>query len=124
MPNNSTYTVAGISFYRGQWRLRTSNNLAERQKTLMAMGDTDINLIELPRAMSKTEIVRYLTGHLEFDTEEEQALLTLLRTRWGLHSSAAQAQAAAQTQTAQELLQKSAAQQQPLITDATGEPDF
>ena len=84
MPNDKTYTVAGISFYRGAYRLRTSNNLDERQKTLMAMGDTDINLIELPRPMTKTEIVLHLSRHPDFDAEEERALLAQLRSKWGL----------------------------------------
>ena len=94
MPNSKTYTVAGISFYRGAYRLRTSNNLAERQKTLMAMGDTDINLIELPRPMTKTEIVLYLSRHMDFDAPEERALLAQLRARWGLdkHTEPAAAQ--------------------------------
>jgi len=82
VPNANTYTVAGISFYRGAYRLRTSNNLAERQKTLMAMGDTDINLIELPRPMNKVEIVQYLSVHPDFDAPEERALLAQLRVRW------------------------------------------
>jgi hypothetical protein len=123
MPNNKTYTVAGISFYRGAWRLRTSNNLAERQKTLMAMGDTDINLIELPRPMRKTEIVQYLTGHIDFDTEAEQTLLAQLRSKWGLDKNKVTA-TAAQTQVAVAANTQPVNTQTPCITNPNWEPDF
>ena len=121
MPNDKTYTVAGISFYRGQFRLRTSNNLAERQKTLMAMGDTEINLIELDRPMTKTEIVLHLSRHPDFDSEDEKALLAQLQLKWGLDKPAAQAQS--QAVTAQAVLSKTAADK-PWQTDPNWEPEF
>lgn len=125
MPNNATYTVAGISFYRGEYRLRTSNKLEERQKTLMAMGDTEINLIELPRPMTKTEIVLHLSRHMDFDSEEERALLARLRARWNLDKPAAEAQAQAQavTVTAQAVLAQTTADK-PWQNNPNWEPDF
>lgn len=75
MASNKTYTVAGISFYREAFRLRTSNNLASRQATLVAMGDEEINLVELPRAMTKPEVVLYLNGHIDFTSEGERAVI-------------------------------------------------
>ena len=120
MPNLNTYTVAGISFYRGAYRLRTSNNLAERQKTLMAMGDTDINLIELPRPMTKTEIVLHLSRHPDFDAEEERALLAKLRSKWGLDK-----QPAAETpQKAVAATQPKPVADRPWQNNPNWEPDF
>lgn len=119
MPNLNTYTVAGISFYRGAYRLRTSNNLAERQKTLMAMGDTDINLIELPRPMTKTEIVLHLSKHMDFDSEEEKALLAQLRAKWRLDKPA---EAAATPEPAPKAVQ--AAADKPWVNNPNWEPDF
>jgi len=117
MPNNATYTVAGISFYRGQFRLRTSNNLAERQKTLLAMGDTEINLVELPRPMTKAEIVLWLSRNPDFDSEDERALLARLRAKWHLDKPAAETAA----QTAPKAAEAQAAQPHK---DPNWEPDF
>lgn len=125
MPNLNTYTVAGISFYRGAYRLRTSNNLAERQKTLMAMGDTDINLIELPRPMTKTEIVLHLSKHMDFDSPEEKALLAQLRAKWGLDKAAAPAAAAvAAPAAATPTAQPKAVADRPWVNNPNWEPDF
>lgn len=120
MPNANTYTVAGISFYRGAYRLRTSNNLAERQKTLMAMGDTDINLIELPRPMNKVEIVQYLSRHPDFDLPEERALLSQLRVRW--HCALVQTPGVEKT-TAQ-AVQVTQPETKPWQNNPAWEPDF
>lgn len=124
MPNNNTYSVAGISFYRGAYRLRTSNNLAERQKTLMAMGDTDINLIELPRPMTKTEIVLHLSRHMDFDSPEEKALLARLRVKWGLDKQPAAAPAAETPQKAVATQKAETVTDRPWQTDPNWEPDF
>ena len=125
MPNLNTYTVAGISFYRGAYRLRTSNNLAERQKTLMAMGDTDINLIELPRPMTKTEIVLHLSKHMDFDSEEEKALLAQLRAKWRLDKPAEAAAATpAATAAAPAPCAVQAAADKPWVNNPDWEPDF
>jgi hypothetical protein len=115
MPNANTYTVAGISFYRGAWRLRTSNNLAERQKTLMAMGDTDINLIELPRPMNRLEIVQYLSVHPDFNLPEERLLLAQLKQRWHCAETGSVPAARPAEKTVQT---------KPRHTDPAWEPDF
>lgn len=66
------YTVAGTSIKDGKTKIRFSRDLAVRTKTLIATGDTDINLIELPAEMSKTDAVRYLQAHIDFDQEHEK----------------------------------------------------
>lgn len=67
------YTVAGTSIKENKTKIRFSRDLAVRTKTLIATGDTDINLIELPKEMSKLEAVRYLKAHVDFAEEHEQA---------------------------------------------------
>lgn len=89
MASNKTYTVAGISFYKEAFRLRTSNNLASRQATLVAMGDEEINLVELPRAMTKPEVVLYLNGHIDFTSDGERAVIAHYMKKFKLDTAAA-----------------------------------
>ena len=55
----STYTFAGTSRRFGKVKVRFANS-AERIKVLMKTDHTEIDLIELPRAMDKAEIALYL----------------------------------------------------------------
>lgn len=56
---NSVFTVAGVSKWNNEFKVRFANDLA-RVKMLIKRGNTDIELIELPREMSKPEIVTFL----------------------------------------------------------------
>ena len=56
---NSVFTVAGVSKWNNEFKVRFANDLA-RVKMLVKRGNTDIELIELPREMSKPEIVTFL----------------------------------------------------------------
>lgn len=67
------YTVAGTSIKGGKTKIRFSRDLAVRTKTLIATGDTDINLVELPSEMTKVQAVQYLSRHPDFVQEYEQA---------------------------------------------------
>ncbi len=75
------YTVAGTSIKGGKTKIRFSRDLVVRNKTLIATGDEDINLIELPNEMSKLDAVRYLQTHLDFDQEHEQAAFAAFLTK-------------------------------------------
>jgi len=55
----STFKVAGVSKFKGGFKVRFANDMT-RVKNLTKSGHTDINLIELPRAMAKPAIVKYL----------------------------------------------------------------
>ena len=55
----STYTFAGTSRRFGKVKVRFANS-ADRIKVLMKTDHTEIDLIELPRAMDKAEIALYL----------------------------------------------------------------
>lgn len=70
-----TYTVFGVSFYRGAHRLRFSNDLAARMKTLLGNGDEEINMVELPSAMSKMQAVQWAQASGQFETEAEKAVI-------------------------------------------------
>jgi hypothetical protein len=53
------FTVAGTSKVFGKVKVRYANDIT-RVKVLLKGGHEDIDLIELPKAMSKEDIVAYL----------------------------------------------------------------
>ena len=56
------FTVAGTARNSdGTVKARFANDLVARIKILNKAGCTDINLVELPRAMTKLEALQYLT---------------------------------------------------------------
>jgi len=56
------FTVAGTARNAdGTVKARFANDLVSRIKILNKAGCTDVNLVELPRAMSKLEALQYLT---------------------------------------------------------------
>ena len=54
------FKVTGISTLNGQTKVRFANDLVSRVKILVKSGHKDINLIELPTAMSKADCVKHL----------------------------------------------------------------
>ena len=54
------FTVAGTSRRNGTVKFRFSNDLKGRIPMLVRTGHTEINLVELPEAMSKDRAVQYL----------------------------------------------------------------
>lgn len=57
----SNFKVAGVSKFKGEFKVRFANDLT-RVKLLTKSGNTDINLIDLPKAMSKSAVVTFLKG--------------------------------------------------------------
>jgi hypothetical protein len=53
------FKVAGVSATKGQFKVRFANDMT-RVKMLSKAGQTDIELIELPKAISKPEAVTFL----------------------------------------------------------------
>jgi hypothetical protein len=54
------FKVTGISTLNDQTKVRFANDLVSRVKILNKDGHTDINLIELPAALSKADCVKHL----------------------------------------------------------------
>lgn len=54
------FRVTGISTSNGVTKVRYANDLVSRVKMLNKNGHTDINIFELPTALSKLDCVRYL----------------------------------------------------------------
>ena len=54
-----SYSFAGTSVLKGELKVRFANSDA-RAKQLAKLGDTDVNIVQLPRAMDKDEAVAHL----------------------------------------------------------------
>lgn len=54
------FKVTGISTLNGQTKVRFANDMVSRVKILNKDGHKDINLIELPQALSKADCVKHL----------------------------------------------------------------
>jgi hypothetical protein len=62
MSQDKLFTVAGTATNpNGTTKARFANDLVARIKILNKAGCTAINLVELPRAMTKLEALQYLT---------------------------------------------------------------
>ena len=59
MSNDKSFRVAGVSAVKGNYKVRFANDMS-RVKVLIKTGHTDIELAELPSAMSKGEVVMHL----------------------------------------------------------------
>ena len=59
MSTDKTFAVAGVSTLAGKTKIRFANDTM-RIKILSKNGHTDVDLIELPHAMTKAEIAQHL----------------------------------------------------------------
>jgi hypothetical protein len=59
MATQKTFAVAGVSTFKDGTKIRFANDAA-RVKILVKNGHTDIELVDLPRDMTKAEIAQYL----------------------------------------------------------------
>lgn len=60
MATDKLFTVAGTATQNGVTKARFANDLVARIKILNKAGCTNINLIELPKPMTKLEALQYL----------------------------------------------------------------
>jgi len=56
------FKVTGVSTLNGKTKVRFANDLVSRVKILVKDGHQDINLVEVPNAMSKLDCIKYLKG--------------------------------------------------------------
>ena len=80
MATQKTFAVAGVSTHKDGTKIRFANDAA-RVKILIKNGHTDINLVDLPREMTKAEIAQYLfeTGFGAGDAAVEAAIQDLAK---------------------------------------------
>jgi hypothetical protein len=60
MKQENLFTVAGTSNRQSEVKVRFANDLVSRIKALHRAGHTDVNLVELPKPMTKLEALQYL----------------------------------------------------------------
>jgi hypothetical protein len=71
--DNKLFSVGGVSKTKGQYKVRFANDMTRVK--ILAKTDTDINLIELPSAMTKAALVAHLkTTELYNNTEYREAI--------------------------------------------------
>jgi hypothetical protein len=54
------FKVGGVSKTKGQYKVRFAGDMTRVK--ILAKTDSDINLVELPKAMSKPDLVTFLKG--------------------------------------------------------------
>jgi len=59
MATSKTFKVIGISTLNGKTKVRFANDLATRIKNLVKNGHTNVDLFELPEAMTKEAGIAY-----------------------------------------------------------------
>ena len=64
------YTFAGTSVLKGELKVRFANSDA-RAKQLAKLGDTNVNIVELPSKMDKAGAVAYLLTLPAFDSVQD-----------------------------------------------------
>ena len=70
---DKTFAVGGVSKTKGQYKVRFANDMTRVK--ILAKTDTDINLIEMPKAMTKPEIVTFLkTSQLYLNSDYAAAI--------------------------------------------------
>jgi hypothetical protein len=70
------FTVAGLSRQNGSLKLRFANDFVTRTKVLARNKHTDINLVELPQAMTKDAAAAYISTLPQFADVDSQAEIT------------------------------------------------
>jgi hypothetical protein len=77
MATSKTFKVIGVSTLNGKTKVRFANDLATRIKNLVKNGHTDVELFELPEAMTKEAGIAYVRANNLFvvpaDTAEASA---------------------------------------------------
>ena len=80
MATDKRYTVAGVSTLNGDTKVRFANDVM-RIKVLAKNGHTDIQLVELPEAMLKTEAAKFMAALPEFQGADSQAAIAEYLTK-------------------------------------------
>ena len=72
--SDKSFKIAGVSKLKGAFKVRFANDMT-RVKVLAKTGHTEIELIELPKAMTKPELVTFLKGSELYQRAEFRAAI-------------------------------------------------
>ena len=74
--SEQVFKVAGITTHNGNSKVRFTDDLIRRVKQFTKGGASRIDLIELPNAMTKLEALKYLQSHADYQSPDDQALIS------------------------------------------------
>lgn len=66
MATSKLFTVVGVSTLNGKTKVRFANDLPSRIKNLVKNGHTNVDLFELPTAMTKEAALAYVKANALF----------------------------------------------------------
>ena len=66
MATSKLFTVVGVSTLNGKTKVRFANDFAGRIKNLVKGGHTNVELFELPEAMTKEAALSYVKANALF----------------------------------------------------------
>jgi len=73
---NQTFKVAGITTNGTSTKVRFTDDMVRRVKQFSKGGASRIDLIELPKEMTKSEALTYLQSHADFQSPAYQATIS------------------------------------------------
>ena len=76
-----TFTVAGVSTFKGVTKVRFANDFVSRIKILDKNLHTDVELIELGTELSKEDVCKVLVAHPKFQGVAAQVAIAEYLTR-------------------------------------------
>ena len=76
-----TFTVAGVSTFKGVTKVRFANDFVSRIKILDKNEHTDVELIELGTELTKEDVCKVLVAHPKFQGEAAQDAIAEYLTR-------------------------------------------
>jgi hypothetical protein len=80
MATDKTFTVAGVSKLKGEYKIRFANDVM-RVKNLAKSGHEDIRLVELDEAMLKTDAAKFIQTLPEFEDVDAQTAISEYLTK-------------------------------------------
>ncbi len=75
MATDKTFTVAGVSKHKGEYKVRFANDIM-RIKNLDKAGHEDIRLCELDKAMTKFDAIKAISTMAEFSDAAAQSCIS------------------------------------------------
>lgn len=116
--SDSFFTVAGVSTQHGSTKVRFANDLASRVKLLAKGGHDPLELVQLPKAMTKAEACQYLLQLGGVFTQWESLITETMDKKSGTPA----AQKAAATPKAPKVAKAPAKVKAPAETKAVKQP--
>jgi hypothetical protein len=71
-----TFTVAGITEYKGEPNVRFTSDMVRYVKFYTKAKSARLDFIDLPTPMTKVEALKYMLTHKDFQSEEDQATIS------------------------------------------------